>query len=169
MATKNTALAVMEVEYLPSEVKRERKTVVVDRELEKIYDKHKVVTVDVVLAEAAKPTHPLHDYLEWNDEAAAAKYRRVQVYALIMSSKFVVQLVESGKADPKTISESGNVRRLVSAFRGEGFKLRNEALADDEMRQAIIETKKSALRSWCESTIDIAELQPLRKLILAKL
>lgn len=161
--------AALEVEYLPSTIKRERKSVIVDAELQRIYDKHKVVTVELVLAEAANPESPIHDYLEWDDKAAGEKYRRVQVYSLIMGSKFVVQLVQSGKVEPKTISESGQVRRLVSAFRGEGFKMRSEALADDESRKAIIEAKKSVLRSWCKSTIDITELQPLREMILSNL
>jgi hypothetical protein len=168
MAKKATAVA-LQVEYLPPDTKRERKGVVVDRELEKLYDQHQVVTVDLVLSAAASPKHPLHTYFEWDDAAAAQKYRRVQAYSLIMGSKFVVQLVASGQVEPKAITEAGHVRRLVSAFRGEGFKMRAEALADTEQRKAIIETKKSVLRSWCNSTIDIAELQPLRELILSHL
>lgn len=157
------------VEYLPPESKRERKGVVVDRELEKIYTAHGVVSVDAVLLEAANDEHPLHSYFEWNDAAAAEKYRKVQAYALIMGSRFVVQLVQNGSAEIRTVKESGSVRRLVSAFRGEGFKLRNEALANDDMRKAIIESKKSALRSWCKGVIDIQELAPLRESILASL
>lgn len=157
------------VEYLPPESKRERKGVIVDRELEKIYSTHGVVSVDAVLLEAGNDKHPLHSYFEWDDKAAGEKYRRVQAYSLIMQSKFVVQLISNGSAEVRTVKESGSVRRLVSAFRGEGFKLRNEALGDDEMRKAIIESKKTALRSWCKGTIDIQELQPLRDVILASL
>lgn len=152
----------VEITYLPAaDQKRERKMVVVDRELEKLYLKHKTITVEVVLEEAAKPKHPLHSYFEWDNATAADRYRKVQAYALIMASKFVVQLVQDGKA-PTLIKDKARVRRLVSAFRGEGFKMRNEALADDEMRKAIIETKKGVLRSWCNNTIDIPELEPLR-------
>lgn len=151
-----------EIVYLPTEQKSERKAVVVDRELERLYRKHKTITVELLLGEAAKPKHPLHSYFEWDDAAAADKYRRVQCYSMIMASKFVVQLVQDGKASPALIKDKTRVRRLVSAFRGEGFKMRNEALADDDMRKAIVETKKSALRSWCNSTIDIPELEPLR-------
>lgn len=156
----------LEAVYLPTtEAKRERKQVVIDAELEKLYAKHKTITVDLVLEEAAKPKHPLHSYFEWNDKAAADKYRKVQCYAMIMASKFVVQLVQDGKAAPGLVKDKAKVRRLVSAFRGEGFKMRNEALADDDMRKAIVETKKSVLRSWCKSTIDIPELEPLRTAI----
>lgn len=171
MSTDIAKIDGTEIQYLAmTETKKERKTVVVDRELEKIYTKHSKVDVDVVLKEAAKPTSPLHSYFEWDDAVAGDKYRKVQAYSLIMGSMFVVQLVQDGKVStPEVITETGQVRRLVSAFRGEGFRLRNEALADDDMRKAIVETKKSVLRSWCKSTIDIPELQPLRKTILAKL
>lgn len=156
------------LEYVGKE-KRERKAVVIDRELERIYKKHKVVTVDLVLSEAAKPTHPLHSYFEWDDQAAAQKYRTVQAYSLIMASKFVVQLVENGETTPRKVKGTAQVRRLVSAFRGEGFKMRVDVLKNAEGREAIIEKKRSQLRSWCESVIDIDELSPLRETILAKL
>ena len=157
-----------QLEYVDKE-KRERKGVIVDRELERIYKKHKVVTVEVVLAEAAKTTHPLHSYFEWDNNVAAQKYRIVQAYSLIMASKFTVQLVENGTTTPRQVKGSAQVRRLVSAFRGEGFKMRTDALKNTESRSAIVETKRSQLRSWCASTIDIQELDGLRKVILASL
>lgn len=156
------------LEYVGKE-KRERKSVVVDRELEKIYKRHKRVTVEVVLNEAAKPSNALHSFFEWDDQAAAQKYRTVQAYSLIMGSKFVVQLVENGETTPREVKGSAQVRRLVSAFRGEGFRLRTDALKDAESRAAIIESKRSQLRSWCASVIDIQELSELRQEILAKL
>jgi hypothetical protein len=157
------------IQYLPEEAKRERKMVVVDRELERIYKKNQNITPDLVLEAATSPKHPLHDYFEWNDTVAGQKYRKAQAYTLILASRYVVQLVENGKVEHPSVKERGRVRRLVSAFRGEGFKMRNEALADTDMRTAIVETKKGALRSWCQSTIDIEELQPLRSLILKQL
>lgn len=157
-----------QLEYVDKE-KRERKGVIVDRELERIYKKHKVVTVEVVLAEASKATHPLHSYFEWDNDVAAEKYRTVQAYSLIMASKFTVQLVENGATSPRQIKGSAQVRRLVSAFRGEGFKMRTDALKNTESRSAIVETKRSQLRSWCDSVIDITELAELRQTILAKL
>ena len=156
------------LEYIGKE-KRERKSVVIDRELERIYKKHKVVTVETVLTEAAKPTHPLHSYFEWDDAAAGQKYRAVQAYSLIMASRFIVQLVENGVTTPRQVKGTAQVRKLVSAFRGEGFRLRTDALKDADSREAIIEKKRSQLRSWCESVIDISELSDLREGILAKL
>lgn len=157
-----------QLEYLGKE-KRERKGVVIDRELDRIYKKKKVITVENVLEEAAKPTSPLHSYFEWNDQRAAEKYRIVQCYSLIMASKFTAQLVENGQTTPRQIKGTAQVRRLVSSFKGEGFKLRTDALKDAESRAAIVETKRSQLRSWCDSVIDIQELAALRAQILASL
>lgn len=156
------------LEYRGKENK-ERKSVVIDAELERIYKKHKTVTVEVVLKEAAKPTHPLHSYFEWDDKTAAEKYRTVQAYSMILASRFTVSLIENGDTTPRKITGSAQVRRLVSAFRGEGFRLRTDALKDAASREAIIEKKRSQLRSWCDSCIDISELSPLREIILAKL
>ena len=156
------------LEYIPEE-KRERKSVVIDKELERIYKRHKTVTVEVVLREAAKDDHPLHSYFEWDDKIAGQKFRTVQAYSMILASKFTVQLISNGDTNKRQIQGSAKVRRLVSAFRGEGFTMRVDALKDAESRTAIIENKRSQLRSWCESVIDIAELEPLRKKILASL
>jgi len=149
--------------------KRERKTVVVDRELEKIYRRHRVVTVDVVLKEASKENHPLHSFFEWDDQAAAQKYRTVQCYSLILASKFVVSLIENETVTPKQIKGTAQVRKLLSTYRGAGFRLRTDVLKDAESRAAVIESKRSQLRSWCDSVIDISELGELRDSILAKL
>lgn len=157
-----------QLEYVGKE-KRERKSVVVDRELERIYKKHGSVTVEAVLKEAQKPTHSLHSYFEWDDQRAAQKYRIVQCYSLIMASKFTCQLVDNGVTTPRRIKGTAQVRRLVSAFRGEGFKMRTDALKDAESRSAIVESKRSQLRSWCASVIDISELSEMRQTILAKL
>ena len=156
------------LEYVPKE-NRERKGAIVDRALQKIYRKHKSVTAELVLREATDEEHPLHRYFVWDDQLAAHRYRLTQAYAMILSSKFVVQLVESGKADQKTVTETVQVRRLVNVFRGEGFQLRTDALANAQSRQAIIEAKKAQLHGWCESVADISELTELRQKVLASL
>jgi hypothetical protein len=156
------------LEYVGKE-KRERKSVVIDRELEKIYRKHKVVTVELVLKEAEKPTHALHGFFEWNDQAAAQKYRIVQCYSLILASKFTCQLVQNGDITTRQVKGTAQVRKLLSTYRGEGFRLRTDVLRDTESRAAVVEAKRSQLRSWCNSVIDISELHELRQSILARL
>lgn len=58
-------------------------------QLQALYDEHGELSPSLVV-EAAKPkTHPLHNYFEWNDEVAGAKYRIVQAEDLIRSVKVV--------------------------------------------------------------------------------
>ncbi len=152
------------VRYVGQQVSRQKKQVVVDEALSQMIKKHKIVSVDIVLAEVKKLDHPLHAMFEWDDTIAAEKFRKMQAYALILSSRFTVQLVQHENSHVK-VMKSARVRRLVNAFNGEGFKLRTDALKNDEDRNGIIEKKKSVLRSWCQSVIDIEELKSIRETI----
>lgn len=149
---------------------RERKQTVVDRELTKIHKKHGNVTETLLLQEARKPSHPLHEFFEWDDSIAAESWRKGQALSMIMASKMVVVLQQNANSPPSVVrGEQPEVRQFVSAFRGEGLKLRKDALADDGQRAAIIAKHKSRLRGWCRETIDIEELSPLREEILRQL
>jgi hypothetical protein len=148
--------------------KRERKQVVVDRELDRLYKKHNTITTDLVLDAASNPKHALHTYFEWDDSVAAHKYRQAQATAMILASKMVAVLKASEDDGPPQViggSQQVEVRRLVNAYRGGGFKMRNEALKNLDSRAALVEKKKGVLRSWCSSVVDIQELATLRKLI----
>lgn len=161
------------MEYLSKQdaaVVRERKQVVVDRELDRIYKKHRTVTTELVVEAAKDADHPLHGYFEWDDGKAAQKYRHSQALQMIMASKMVVVLKDAGEGPPRVVhGERPEVRRLVSSFRGEGFKMRKEALSNDESRAVIVERFKARLRGWCESVVDIPELQDLRDAVLQRL
>ena len=148
---------------------RERKQTVVDRELEAIYAEHGTVTAELLVEQATKPSHPLHAHFEWDDSVAATKYRLEQAYRLIQASKMVVVLGQAGKDPPKVLHAMPEVRRLVSAFRGEGFKMRKEVLDDTAGRKAFVDKKRGELRGWCASVIDVEELAPLRTTIAGML
>lgn len=162
--TKKTAAAVRYETKSEASVTRERKQTVIDRELDVIYKAHGVVTVPLVLERASDTKSKLHKYYEWDDGVAAKKYREQQAYQMIQTSKFVVYLTQA-KAPPEASAKGTEVRRLVSAFRGEGFRMRNEALGDKDARQVIVERKLAELRSWCRSTVDISELGEIRESI----
>jgi len=144
---------------------RERKRVVVDRELDRLIEKHGSITVNLVLDSARREKSALHRYFDWDDGVAAEKWRRVQALQLIMASKMVAQLVEQNDRPVPAIAEHAHVRRLVSAFSGQGFTMRADALADEEQRKALVNRHVEKLRSWLRATIDIAELEPIRKKI----
>lgn len=140
---------------------RERKSAVVDRELDKIHRSKKLINPRIVLDAAREESHPLHRYFDWDDKSAGEKYRLEQARAMIMASKFVVFLKERDEAKPEQ-ANTAVVRRLIPAFKGEGFRMRNEVLQDQDTRAAVVAKKKEALRSWCRSVVDIEELSDLR-------
>ncbi len=146
-------------------VPREKKQVVVDSELDRIMKKHGSLTAQIMVEEARNPKSRLHGYFLWDDKEAAEKYRLVQAQSMIAASKFVLVLQDVPPA-PEGAPHRPEVRRLVSAFRGEGFKMRNQALNEDDTRAKIIENFVGRLHGWCNSTQDIAELLPIRSAIL---
>lgn len=148
-------------------VTRERKNVIVDRELDRIHKKYGAVTPSKILEDASDPKSPLHRYFEWDDSEAARKYRLAQAAAMLQASKMVVVL---SKQPREPIAAFPEVRRLLPANRGEGkFKMRKEVLDEPDARQEIIERKLAVLRGWCRETIDIEELADMRAAILAHL
>lgn len=146
-----------------------KKSEVVEQELKKLYDKHKELTPEMVVAAAAAKSSPLHKFFEWNDSEAAKKYRLQQARQLILATKFVVVLEEERHKPPKVSKVAKTTERLVRKFLptskrgGDGFALRGDVLSDEEMRKAIIDKKKAVLRSWCESVVDIEEFTLLRE------
>ena len=64
-------------------------------ELEAIRAKKGKLTDTTVLEEAKNESHPLHNWFNWDDDAAAEEYRRLQAQNLIRS--LVVVYVESPK------------------------------------------------------------------------
>lgn len=150
-------------------VKKERKSVIVDRAIKRIHSKHGRVTAELLLAEAKKDKD-LYKQFEWDDKVAGHKWRMDQAYQMLMASKLVVILNESSESSlPNVVGASFQVRSMVNGIRNEGFKMRNEAMADEETRKGLVEKKLSTLRSWCRETIDFDELQELRLAILSKI
>lgn len=141
---------------------REMKTTVVEKELQKIIDGGEDLTPKAVLESARSPKSVLHKYFEWRDSEAAEKYRLEQAYRLIQQTKFLVVLKENHGTKPKFVP----VRKYVSTHHGEPFRMRKEALSEDEARGAIVARKLGELRSWCASVVDIPDLAEQRKAIL---
>ncbi len=148
---------------------RQRKTVVVERELEKMAAAGEKISAVALVAAATATNHPLHRYFEWDNSEAAKKYRLAQATSMILATRFVVVLKEQRDGLPQAVGTAGknhSVRKLLPAFDGEhGYRQREDVLGDPPARAAIIERKKAVLRSWCRETIDIDELSHLRELI----
>jgi hypothetical protein len=65
--------------------------------LQAIYDERGKLTPALVVDVARDNRHPLHTRFEWNDTAAAEKYRRVQAHELIKSVRVVYQSSKTGE------------------------------------------------------------------------
>jgi hypothetical protein len=138
---------------------------IVEAELERLVAKHGSITSELVLQEASSPKHPLHGFFEWDDAAAAAKFRIEQAYRMIQSSRFVVFLRTEG-APPQAAPVRQSMRGLIPGAAGEGFKFRKQVLSEAEQRASFVERKKRELEGWCSSVVDVEEFGTLRAQIL---
>ncbi len=176
MASKKDTKITKSSQYMTKEAAgqlREKKTVIIEHELEKIEQKHGVVTPVQMLEEARNPSHALHRFFEWDDTVAAEKYRLTQATHYIMATKYVVVLQAQQNAPPLAVAANAErtvqVRKLLPLSRGGGQVERDRALADQGARAYTVETKLGRLRGWCREASDIEELAPLREAIEAAL
>lgn len=165
------------IEYVPAaeaNVVRKRKTAVVEAALSAMVKDHGTVSAQIILEDAKSSEHPLHEYFEWDDSAAANKYRLRQAYEMIMATKFVCFLKEDRRKKIASIVTGSKpsavpLRRFLPAFTQDGFRERVDVLADEEARKSLVERKLSVLKSWCRSVVDIDELSHVRNGVLALL
>lgn len=107
-------------------------------ELQKIYDKHKTLTTDLVVKEARKQVSPLHGYFDWNDASAAHEWRKWTAGQLIRRCTIVYKTGKHG--EPQTIRAfhavpSGNG---ISGPYGEHTYEPSERIAADPALRAIV-------------------------------
>lgn len=172
---KKSAAAKATVSYKSKEelgITRERNSVVVDRELNKIIERHGHVTPELIVDEAAKESHPLHSLFIWDDAEAARQHRIARAYDLMIRSG-IQSVLTAAPEQPKIIgigSSMATVRRLLPAQYGtKKFKYRQDVLDDSAARAELIERRLGMLRSWCRENVDIEELAAIRAAILGVL
>lgn len=68
---------------------------IVSAALAMLYERHGVLTPEVVVRSAESPKSPLHDLFEWNDSDAAKSWRENQARELIRSVKIEVRTTTS--------------------------------------------------------------------------
>lgn len=114
-----------------------------------------VLKVDDVLDEAKDETSPLHKHFEWDDTAAADKYRRDQARYLIQKCK--ITLVET---------EPVSIRAFVSLpsdrDSGGGYRLTSEVVTDERRKQELLHDIQLTIARWTQKMHlldgDIADL-----------
>lgn len=114
-----------------------------------------VLKVDDVLDEAKDETSPLHKHFEWDDNAAADKYRRDQARHLIQKCK--ITLIEN---------EPVSIRAFVSLQSdrdsGGGYRLTSEVVTDERRKQELLHDIQLTIARWTQKMhlldSDIADL-----------
>jgi len=156
----------MEYQSGTNMVVREKKGVVIEKELTRLYKQHKRLTPQLIVDISKDAQSKLHKFFEWNDGAAAEKYRLAQATQILMASKFMVLLhKQATDALPQAVMARPVRKFLPQLGRGSDFKMRNEVLDAAESRVAFIARKVSVLKSWCAGVIDVTELDEIREAI----
>jgi len=141
------------------------KAEIVDSELERLIKRHGAVTKELVLQVASDPASPLHQFFEWDNGAAAERYRLEQAYRLIQASAYVF-LLKNQSQKPVGEPTPHRARGLIPQGRdGEGFRFRRDVLSEEEQRSSFIARKKRELDGWCNSVADIDEFAEVRNMI----
>lgn len=113
-----------------------------------------------LLEECRDENHPLHRYVVWDDGEAAEKYRLEQAATFIRAARIVTFLKESP-------SEPVLVKKFVYYPAEQGSYLpRDKAMVLPTVKSKFIADKVNTLRSWVTETIDVPELQDIRKALV---
>lgn len=108
---------------------------VVVKEFERLYRKHGSVSPENLLEAAANPKNPLHGFFEWEDGAAAHKYRLQQAGYIMRSVAIEVVVAPTAPAQAVTVNVQHKALLNVDDDEGvQGFYPRAVVLTDEELR-----------------------------------
>lgn len=124
----------------------------VGERLEKLRQSHGALTPPLVVAEATDDASPLHPAFEWDDTAAAEKYRLEQARDLL--ANVVVVLDGPG---PDTTRET---RAFVVVHQQDEsvYQSVEVVLTDPSMRAELLKNALAELKSWQKKYRDLQEL-----------
>lgn len=110
--------------------------------LEKVRERHQgQLTPEVVLKAAESKKNPLHGYFEWDDTAAARKYRIEQAKYLIRS----IVVKYEGNAEPRQLRAYVSVKDHEAKPK---YVTTETALGDAEYRQQVLAKAWAELQQW---------------------
>jgi hypothetical protein len=107
------------------------------------------VTPQMVVDEARSESSPLHDFFDWNQKAAAEKWRLSQAAQLIRSVDVIVEL--SDRAPITT-------RAFVTFGDNEGYRTTESVLGSDNDRARLVAQAKREMWAWQQKYQDLHEL-----------
>ena len=133
-------------------------------------EEHGDIDVSRLLGKAVDPDHPMHQFLEWDNERCGDRFRYLQVYAWIQASRYAGYVQDHRRKVPKEAIahevKRHRLREYLPNYSGGSFEKRERVLADDATRSQFIERKLEVLRSWSRSVVDVDELKRIRELII---
>lgn len=143
---------------------------IVRRALEEIRlrNEHRLLLPEEVVAAARAKSSPLHDRFEWDDTAAAKRYRLEQARNLI---RVVVTNVAAPGSDHEV-----RVRAYVSLTpdrppahggggKGGGYRSIAEVLSSESLRKQLLDDAMAELRSFQTKYSKLSELAPVMRAI----
>lgn len=122
--------------------------------LRSLYIQKGVLRVEDALEHAASPESPLHSLLEWNDTAAGAKYRHLQMLQIIRRVKIHIIRPEQ---------EPRPVRMFISrpSMRGNGYEHIEEVANDQEKMNELLQSALGDLKAFQRRYEMLSELSEL--------
>lgn len=135
--------------------------------IEEIESQHGTVTSELFLEASRAEDSPTHDVFEWDDSAAAEKYRLHQASRTICAIRVVIQDAENaGTNEGKNRARDEPLPRLPRAFinivSDDSKKARymnvRDALSDEETRAAVLMRAVRELRAFQEKYERLQEL-----------
>lgn len=130
------------------------------KELEKIRSNHGELRPEYVVEDAKDENSILHDYFDWDDSSAAAKYRAQQARVLINNIKVEVKTTKvfcNVKAFVNVVTDTNKLRTYVPI---------NEVLADNTAYADLLSQAKDDMSSFIDKYNRVSELSGVTKEML---
>ena len=121
-------------------------------ELERIYRERGSVSPSAVVDESRPESAPLHSCFEWNDAAAAEKYRETQASCIIRS---IVTVCEGEQRTPI------ETRAFVKASTDGGYRPISVVVDDAEQLDALLSTALRELEAFRRKYAALEQLRPV--------
>lgn len=126
----------------------------VARSIRAVWDRHGRLTGELLVAEAARKSHPLHDRFEWDDRIAGHRYRVAQAERLIRSVEVLLE-------DPAE-SRAVNVREWIAVDRdGSGYRPTLDVFADAGASAAVLEAARREFAMFRHRYFRFAEVREM--------
>jgi hypothetical protein len=116
---------------------------IIGKELEKIHVKYGIIIPEQVVKEAKPKNSPLHTCFEWNDKAAAEKYREDQ-------ARYIIRAVDVIIIENDIISEPVKAFVHLTEIKEEGYLPICDIMEDKDLRQMLLQQAWKELESWTE-------------------